>query len=441
MFSHWENHVKISDMLINRKYMFLLVNFITLAGIILSESDFILAGVGTKIKYLFMLYCLIDIMWYRKNNCGSNLIILFLTLIAYVLLWRYVFVNPDMGEYISSHTLIMIFYLLILILSAQEVLHYQCITEYTVTSCTAVLTALLLQVITHRHEMILNPIFAVRSFLAHDVMRSFFGFIHPNGVGNMCFIIISVLFIFYMEFSDNPLLHSRSKIIVFLLGCITIMILFATSSRTAFISMTIFLLGVCGVRFMEKVRFTKKSINLIRRGFIGGLLLIIVIFFVSGLWDYIWINSNRSLNVTQNVHWVPILGNIWTGMGFVENSAFISDPYNRGLSAFGVETSSLDMNYLFIYCTTGIFGCCMMALVLIILGVGLYKNREQKYGDYYLVLYITLLFYAFWETILFTYRFWGMIIPHVILLYGANRKKKTEVTEQTSLYNSDTGYA
>ena len=414
--------------------MFLLVNFITLAGIMLSETDFFLAGVGTKIKYLFMLYCLIDIMKYKKNNCGTNLIVLFFILIAYVMLWRYIFVNSDMKEYISAHTLILMYYLLILIPSVQEVLHYQCIREYTITSCAAILTALLLQVITHRHEMILNPVFAVRSFIAHDIMRSSFGFTHPNGVGNMCFIIISFLVIFYMEFSDNPLLYSRSKIIVFLLGCIIFMIFFATSSRTALSSMMIFLLGTCGVRLMEKVRFTAKSIKLIKWGVIGGLLLTGIVIFASGLWDYIWINSNRSLNVTENVHWVPILGNIWTGMGFVENAQFISDPYNNSLSAFGVETSSLDMNYLFIYCTTGICGCCMMAIILIILGVSLYKNREQEYGGYYLVLYITLLFYAFWETILFTYRFWGMIIPHVILLYGANRKKKAEVTEQLSLY-------
>ena len=83
-------------MLINRKYMFLLVNFIMLVGIMLSETDFFFFCVGTKIKYLFMLYCLIDILQYRKNNCGLNLIVLFFTLIAYVLLWRFVFVNPDM---------------------------------------------------------------------------------------------------------------------------------------------------------------------------------------------------------------------------------------------------------------------------------------------------------------------------------------------------------
>ena len=416
-------------MLINRKYVFLLVNFIMLAGMMLSETDFILSGLGIKFKYVFMLYCIIDIMQYRKIDFGPNLIILFAILTAYVLLWRYVFVNPDMGDYISGHTLIMMYYLFLLIPSTQEVLHYQCISEYTITSCAAIFSALLLQVITHTDELILNPLFAVRSFMAHDIMRSSFGFLHANAIGNMCFLIISFLLIFYLEFSDNPLPHSRSKVIILLFLCLIFQILFSASSRTAFISLLIFFGGTCGIRIAEKVRFTAKSMKLLKKAFIIGLFIFVVFFFASGLWDYVWVNSNRSLNVTENVHWVPILGNIWTGLGFVENGAFISDPYNGGISAFGVQTSSLDMNYIFIYCTTGILGCFMMAAIVIILGIGLFKNRKAKYGDYYLVLYFTLIFYAFWETILFTYRFWGMIIPHVILLYGANIVKTTHVTE------------
>ena len=414
--------------------MFLLVNFIMLAGMLLSETDFFLAGVGTKIKYLFILYCLIDIMQYRENNCGTNLIILFLILIAYVLLWRYVSVNPNMVEYISNHTLIMIYFLLLLIPSTQEVLHYQCVGEYTITSCAAIIAALFIQVITHLNELSLNPVFAVYSFLSHDVMRSSFGFLHANGIGNMCFLIVSFLFLFYLEFSDNPLLHSRSKMFILLFDCIIFMILFSASSRTAFISIVIFLMVASGIRIMNKVRFTAKSKKYLKWIIFIGLLFFVVIVFVSGLWDYIWINSNRSLNVTENVHWVPVLGNIWTGMGFVENGAFISNPYNANLSAFGVETSSLDMNYVYIYCTTGILGSCMMASILFILGVSLYKNRGEKYGGYYIALFVTLLFYAFWETVLFTYRFWGMIIPHVVLLYGANREKTTDAVGQTFLH-------
>ena len=403
--------------------MFLLVNFIMLTGMILSGTDFFLAGAAAKIKYLFMLYCLIDFLQYRKSNLSLNLVVLFLILITYVLLWRYVFVNPNMAGYISDHTMIMIYYLFLLIPSVQEVLHYQCIREYTVTSCVAITIALFIQVLTHSNEWILNPVFAVRSFLAHDIVRSSFGFLHPNYVGNMCFLIVSLFFIIFLEFSDNPVLHSRSKLLIILIVCLSFWILLTTSSRTAFISIFIFALGVIITRVAVKIHFTPESIKYLKRFLIIGLFFLGIVFFASGAWDYIWVNSNRSLNVTQNVHWVPILGSIWTGMGFVENAQFVSDPYNGGLSAFGVRTSSLDMNYLFIYCTTGILGCCMMASILIILGISLYRNRGLRHGEYYMILYISLLFYAIWETVLFTYRFWAMMVPHVILLYGACKER------------------
>lgn len=401
--------------------MFLLVNFIMLTGMILSGTDFFLADMAAKTKYLFMLYCLVDFLQYKQINLSMNLIILFLILILYVLLWRYIFVNPNMALYISVHTSIMLYYLLLLIPSAQEVIHYQCIREYTITSCAAIIISMFVQVVTHSDEWILNPVFAFRSFMAHDLVRSSFGFLHANYVGNMCFLIVTLLFIIYLEFSDNPLLYSRSKLIIVLLVGLACMLLLTTSSRTAVISIALFVLGASFVRIAGELHFTLGSIRFLKRFLILGLFLLVILIYASGAWDYIWMNSNRSLNVSQNVHWVPILGNIWTGMGFVENAQFVSDPYNGGLSAFGVKTSSLDMNYLFIYCTTGILGCCLVAFILIILGVSLYKNRGQRYGGYYLVLYICLLFYAFWETILFTYRFWAMIVPHVILLYGAYR--------------------
>ena len=129
-------------MRINRKYLFLLVNFIMLSSMILSGTDFFLADIGAKIKYLFMLFCLIDIVQYRKIDLSLNLIVLFLLLVMYVLLWRYVFVNPDMAGYISNHTLLMLYYLLLVIPSVQEVLHYQCIQEYTITSCVAIIVSL-----------------------------------------------------------------------------------------------------------------------------------------------------------------------------------------------------------------------------------------------------------------------------------------------------------
>ena len=106
-----------------------------------------------------------------------------------------------------------------------------------------------------------------------------------------------------------------------------------------------------------------------------------------------------------------------------EGKRFAKETGEREVFAEQIRKSPTNMNYLFIYCTTGILGCCMMASILIILGISLYRNRGLRHGEYYMILYISLLFYAIWETVLFTYRFWAMMVPHVILLYGACKER------------------
>ena len=80
--------------------------------------------------------------------------------------------------------------------------------------------------------------------------------------------------------------------------------------------------------------------------------------------------------------------------------------------------------FAIIQCQNGMI--LIQALVLLILGISLYKKRSQKYGFYYLLLFAIILFYAFMETILFTYRFWPMMIAYVILFYGANTESREE---------------
>ena len=409
-------------MVISKKNVFLLINLTMLAGIMFSVTDFFLAGFGTKFKYIFILYCLIDIFARKKRPCSRNLMLLFSLLILYVLAWGFAFRNPIVAAQTAAHSKTMLIYLAMLILGALEVIHYKCVEEYAVSSGAALCLVLVVQVVFHRNEMIFNPVFAVRSFLSHNLVRSSFGFLDTNFVGNVCFLVLCILFLTYLFRSGNPLFHSRIRILLGLTGFFVFYIMLNTSSRTPMICFAAFAAGAAVIRLLEFVHLSHASIKAAKKYAAVGLLILLVLFFATGFWDYIWVRSNRALNVSVNLPWVPIIGNIWTGMGFVENEAFITDASNNWISAFGVRTSSLDMNYLYLYCTTGILGCAVMAMILLILGISLYKNRAQKYGYYYFLLYIVILFYACMETILFTYRFWAMMIPFVILFYGANRE-------------------
>ena len=385
-----------------------------------SVTDFFLADFGVKFKYIYILYCLADIISRKKKPCSRNLSILFFLLILYVFVWGFIFKNPVVAAQIADHRKTMLIYLAVLIPCALEVIHYKCIEEYAISSGAALVLVLVIQVITHRSDIIFNPVFAVRSFLSHELVRSVFGYLDTNFVGNSCFLAGCILFMAYMFSSGNRLFHSRIKILLVLTGFFIFYIMLCTSSRTSMICLMAFTGCAAMIRLSEFVHFSQESRKVLKKYITASIFILLILSFATGFWGKLWTNSNRDLNVSVNLPLVPIIGNIWTGMGFVENGVFITDASNNWISAFGVRTSSLDMNYLYIYCTTGILGCAVIAVILLILGISLYKNRRKNYGPYYLVLFVIILFYAIMETVLFTYRFWAMMIPFVILFYGAN---------------------
>lgn len=410
-------------MVISKKYVFLLINFVMMTGIMFSVTDFFLAGLGAKFKFVFILYCLVDIISHKERPCSRNLAVVFSLLFLYVLAWGFIFKNPIVAAQIAEHRKTMLLYLAMLIPCALEVIHYKCIEEYSLSSGAALVLVLLIQIASHSDEMIFNPVFAVRSFLAHEMVRSSFGFLDTNFVGNACFLVGCILFMVYIYHLDNPLFHSRIRILLVLIGLFIFYIILNTSSRTPTICLVAFVGSASVIRLSDFIHLSQASKKALKKYTVAVIIMLISVLYITGTLGRIWAGSNRGLNVSVNLPWVPIIGNIWTGMGFVENGAFITDASNNWISAFGVATSSLDMNYLYIYCTTGILGCAVMALILLILGISLYKNRKQQYGFYYLVLYVVILFYAFMETILFTYRFWAMMIPYVILFYGVDKER------------------
>ena len=411
-------------MAFTKKFVFLVLNFIFVAWIMFSITDFSLGSLGIKFKYVFILFCLLDIITRKKIPCRWNVLAIFALLLLHTLLWRYVFVNYTVILWIMDHTKTTLLYLVALFCATMELIYYDCVEEYAVTSGLGILLVLVVQVLTHTNQLILNPVFALRSFFQHDIIRASFGYMNTNFAGNSCFLVLCLLFMVYLYYSGNKLLNSRSKILILLTTVFIIYSMLALSSRTPMICTAAFVLGSMIIRTGEKYSFTEESSGILKRvsrvfliGFLGFAV-------VTDLWGQIWSVSNRDLNVSENVHWVPILGTVWTGMGFVENGAFITNEANNWVSAFGVYTSSLDMNYLYLYCTTGRLGVGIYVTCLVILGVSLFLNRKQKYGLNYLVIYGVILFYAIWETVLFTPRFWAMLVPYAILLYGANNRQK-----------------
>ena len=162
-----------------------------------------------------------------------------------------------------------------------------------------------------------------------------------------------------------------------------------------------------------------RSPNYRRRERIALVIVVAIVFVlvVSGAFSFMWENSNRQANIINNMPAFEQMGNVWTGMGFVDNSAFQTtwSLQGRTMSAWGVLTSSLDMYYVFLYFTTGVIGCTFIAVILLCMLFSLLAKRNRGNQYIFLSLFFSLLFYGFWESIWFSYRFWPMLILIALL--------------------------
>ena len=209
---------------------------------------------------------------------------------------------------------------------------------------------------------------------------------------------------------------------------IALLILFSSAGRSGILTLVI----VCAVYFggLWLTKCTKENRRIILIALVLLLALIIVYLAVSGGFDRIWANSNRSLNITVNYPIFKQMGNIWTGMGFVENSNFQATRANNFTSAFGVRTSSLDMYYVYLYFTTGIIGCILIGTALIYILYQLIKNIGKPQALFGLALYVGWLFYGFWQCNIFTYRYYSPWFYLVVLLHIVDSFQKTNSMEK-----------
>lgn len=407
------------EMRISRKTLFLIMNYIYIAGILLSVTGTRVGVIAGKLKFVFIAFCLFDVLSLGLKKIRINLkeILLFSILLIYALLWSTLFVNQIVVSETKKHFIMTIYYLMILFCSCFEVENYACIYEYVLSSYYACVSILLVQCIAHLNELIKNPLYIFQAVLSNMRVRSTFGFTHTNYAGNICFVTLTLSWLLLQKYSMNDIFRSKKCIRWILTDTIIFLMLISTSSRSAIISLIIF---VGSTLFFKNVKKFKLS-NALK----CIIVILTLVFFILlnrkfGILDYIWKNSNRQSNINTNVQLINELGNIWTGMGFTENGAFQSSwSLDKGMvSAFGVSTTtSLDMYYIYVFCTTGILGSCVMGGVLVWLFISLFRKRKKEYEC--LCLYISVLFYAIWESVIFTYRFWPMLIIMVIIINKA----------------------
>ena len=229
-----------------------------------------------------------------------------------------------------------------------------------------------------------------------------------------------VFFVSYYTETKKRRTITKAERIVYLGTLIwTALMVMSTGSRSSIISIILFLV-------LYYYRNKVGRINKRMKKIIVLIIIIIALVVLMLNWNFLWNNSNREGNVSGNWPIVTENASLWTGLGYVESSAFQT-------KAYGYNTFPVDIYYVYIFFSTGYIGCAIVFSVLTILFVRLYKS---KYGLSYRIgfpAYCAVLFDAFFQVNIFTYRYSPCIFFSTFLLALASTGQGKRQRYKTSM--------
>lgn len=403
---------------LKQETVFLCIMFISFFGLYMGTNrDLPLSSLMGKMKFVYIFFCIADIISHHELKLEVRSTLFVVVFAIYIVFFGFIVKYPKAHVEISNHRIMMSYFWFILTLTVIDVIYYKCLTKFIIYSYWCLASFVFLCAITHHYMIVWNPLYIIKMLVYEMRVGGDFGFTSSNYMGNYGFatLILSILQLFCLY--DEKQLTRKYVYLTLCVDMFTFLVMQSASSRSPTISLGLF--AIFGGYFelvLNRRIFSMETRRRIKSLFTVGIPTVIFLFFALGGWSYLWAHSNRQDNIARNLPYVGVIGTKWTGMGFIDNGGFISDAWFGVYSAFGVPTSALDMNYVFWYCTTGIIGCLIMGIELAFLLACLIQNRRNEAGGLMLGLYLVLLFYAFWETILFTYRFWPMAPLFIILL-------------------------
>ena len=269
--------------------------------------------------------------------------------------------------------------------------------------------------LTHLSDFV-NPLYYPIVLVNGSRIRAGFGMDY-NMAGNIfaCSIVLSLILRSEMQQDKSKLWFWGWLVndIVF------IMMLFSTASRTS-------ILGVIAFIFFWYFINPKVCVSTIKSIFglrcktklgekqIRNISIILIIIFsigiiIGGNIESILAGSNRAENWSVNYPIFRENASLWTGLGYVESSAFL-------IRSYGYPTWPVDNYYFYIFFSSGLLGFSIMALVLIAIFYGIIKSEKRRDSGYLAALYIMLLISGSGEVNLITYRFFSSTIYMSILL-------------------------
>lgn len=395
---------------VKKRYLpFEIAYFVTLVILLLNQIDALPMAVTLrriKYPYVFFVALLVIINPTVKKGVKASLFAIFLY-ILHNYLYGNVFVNQMVAPQIASNTSQEFWFLMFVLVTFLYVAQNNCYKEFITVSFFATGVQLLVAGLQHRDNFV-NPIWGLyQTFTAEYRFKNQFGFVHPGYTANAAFTVIVISIFFFEIYRETEDFKKKWFWISFItIDGLAGLILVSAAERSGIISAFLVLFPYMFFCFF-RLRFERKTLATL----IFIAIIALLIFIASGGFADIWADSNREMNISVNYPLFQVYGDPWTGLGFIENAGFHEDQM-----LFPMPTSSLDMYYVYIYFSTGLLGCILIGLALVTILIKLICNKRTNMNIIALSLYLTMLFFAFWQSNLFTHRYISSYILSVIFL-------------------------
>lgn len=382
---------------------------VTLFILLLNQIDALSNGeLLRKVKYPYVFFVGILVITNPTVKKGMKAsLFAFLLYFVHNYLFGHVFVNEMVATQIESNTSQEFWFLLFVLVTFLYVAQNNFFKEFITLSFFTTGAQLLVAVLQHR-DNIVNPVWGLyQTFTAEYRFKNSFGFIHPGYTANAAFLVI-VLSIFFFELYryTEDFKKPWFWISFVCIDALGFEVLMAAAERSGIIS-TFMVVATYLFFCFFRLRFEGKTLFVIILVVAAAL----VVFIVNGGFTSIWEDSNREMNISVNYPLFQVYGDPWTGLGFIENAGFHEDQ-----NLFPMPTSSLDMYYVYIYFSTGLLGSILIGLSLITILIKLIINKKTNMNILGLAFYITMLFFAFWQSNLFTHRYISSYVISTVIL-------------------------
>lgn len=392
----------------------ILIGYFVLASILLLDCTNNFPGtiLLRKFKYIYLLMLILDFFCSKIKWISKTLVFVLSILILHTVLFGLIFVNPTVLGLTRIHFREMIIYLVLLFFLANAVERYNCRLKFIEATCSAFAVYLIWCGITYFSHFV-NPLYYIYVFNRSDRIRSDFGTGSPNYMGYYCFVALIFFFSLWHEYRQNGKLTKKIKYALLGISGWTVLILFSTGSRSSILSFLIFSI-ISFYNTYLKPRFG-KSLYLITT-----IAVIVIICILYANWSEIWRNANREANITVNLPVFNQMNAMWKGMGYIESSGFYYGSY-------GYETWPVDIYYLYIFLSTGVFGTVIMSIPLGYILFRLIKSRDIFIRHIMLPAYAAVLFDGFWQVNIFTYRYIATLFIGVLLIISISLRDKYDL--------------